>query len=275
MIDEEKQIGYIPSLFVFCPLPYRNSGNSFIREYNGVKYKLYTAERGVPYGKIGRSVMSLITTQAILQQGQRIELGCISETARKLGIANTTGGKFGNIGRIANTFRQFGELVIANETLIKRGEVEGFKQGKKLVVTDEMELYWNIKKTDETLPSLFQNYMNLTTDFYNFIRSNAVPVDIVAYTKMQSPRAQDVYGWVVRRLYGMREKVTLPWSSLYGQFADNLDPRKRPDFRKDFVEALLLAKAIYPEAKIEKDDLKGITLSPSQLHINPKNIGFI
>jgi hypothetical protein len=274
---DEKQVGYFPSLFVFCPLPYKNSGNVFIREYGKVTYKMYTAGKGVPYGKIGRSVLSLLTTQAVLQNDRHIELGCISDTARKLGIVNTTGGKTGNIGRITETFRQFGELVIANESTIRQGEIEGFKIGKKLVITDEMELYWNTKKRDEeeTLPSLFENYMNLTHDFYTFIRKNAVPVDIVAYTKMQSPRAQDIYSWVVRRLYGLKESTTIPWSALYGQFADGIDRRKKPEFRKDFTNALLLAKAIYPEARIQADDLAGIRLSPSPAHIDPKNLGYV
>jgi len=272
MSDElEVQKGYLPVAFTICPLPYKNSGKEYIRAYQ--KYKMIlSSSRGVPYGKAGRSVLSLITTQVILQKHGRIDLGSITDTAQKLGIA-VTGGKTGSIKRITDTFHQFGSLMITNETDTSVGTVGGVKLGN-LLFSKELSLYWNKKKTDEKLPSLFENYMVLTPETVEIIRKHSFPIDILKYNSIQSPRGQDIYGWVVRRLYGIKGKEFISWNCLYGQFTDSIDSRKKAQFRKEFIEHMLLVKEIFPEARLQAED-KGITLSPSQSHIAPKNQGYL
>src|SRR5208283_3911103 len=69
--------GYIPSVFVFFPLPYRDPKmEQFSKTIRDHRITLMS-RIGCPYGKIGRSVLSLITTQVVQKQTAHIELGSI------------------------------------------------------------------------------------------------------------------------------------------------------------------------------------------------------
>jgi hypothetical protein len=272
MSDElEVQKGYLPVAFTICPLPYKKQGKEFIREYGKYRAVMYSS-RGVPYGKMGRSVLSLITTTAILQKHGHIELGNITDTLRKLDM-ECRGGARGTASRVTETFRQFGSLFVSNESDISTGTLGGIRI-ENLAFSDHMELYWNQKTKDDNLPTLFENFIDLSPRCLEVMQRHSFPIDILKYNSIQSPRGQDVYGWIVRRLYGINEKTFISWDSLYGQFADSIDRRKKPEFRKEFVEHMLLVKEIFPEAQLQADE-KGITLSPSQSHIAPKNVGYL
>lgn len=271
---ESPLIGYVPAIFVVCPLPYRNQGDTYTRSYGKVEVKMYSA-KGIPYGKMGRCVMSLITTQAILQQSPHIELGGITDTFAKMDI-QLTGGKTGSIKRVTESFEQFARLFLTNTVDIRDSPMNGYMTSN-LRIAEKIELYWNGKDKDlSSQKGLFSNILDLSPEYYEVMKKSAVPIDIVQYNAIQSPRTQDIYAWVVRRMFGLSEKVTVPWEPLYGQFADKkLDPRKYPDFRDDMEQSLLLVKEIYPESKVVMDVRNGITLAPSPSHIKPEKKGFV
>ncbi|GHU60847.1 plasmid replication protein [Spirochaetia bacterium] len=276
----ENKVGYVPALFIWCPLPYKNVGNKYERIYGDGKNRIQLQmtslrEIGVPYSKKGRQVLSLITSQAVLGKNKHIDLGDISEAWMKMNFKSSSGGQNGNIKRITETFQQFASLALSSSSKVIQEKYEGFV-GNNILVADKIELYWN-KPKEVGVKGLFENYIDLSERFFNLIVNHAVPIDIVEYNKLQSPRKQDIYAWLVRSMFKLKDERVIPWEKLYPQFSDNLDPRKKPEFRSDFKDALFIAKQIYPEANLRVDE-KNVILEPSLAHIphiNPKNVGYI
>jgi hypothetical protein len=71
----------------------------------------------------------------------------------------------------------------------------------------------------------------------------------------------DVYIWLAYRLHALRKDVDVSWLALHGQFGQGYGRLR--DFRRDFVQALELAVAAYPEARVGISE-RGVILRPSR-----------
>ena len=74
--------------------------------------------------------------------------------------------------------------------------------------------------------------------------------------------AIDLYIWLAYRLHALKEPMPVSWSALHGQFGANYERAR--NLKPVFLEALKLALAVYPEAKVEPDEDRGILLYPSR-----------
>ena len=70
-----------------------------------------------------------------------------------------------------------------------------------------------------------------------------------------------VYIWLAYRLHALRKDVDVSWLALHGQFGQGYGRLR--DFRRDFVQALELAVAAYPEARVGISE-RGVILRPSR-----------
>jgi len=262
----------VPVVMTFFPLPYQDKGNLFVRGYPNAKM-IYSSHTGVPYGKSGRTVMTLLVTDALLQDSRAVNLGHVTELFRRINQP-VTGGKTGTVTRISDQFNRVFGLDMIVEATCSDKDWHGIR-AKKLVVAEEMELFWSAKDK-ESLPSLFTNRFTLTEAFFTYIKSHVTEVNLEAYLNMQSPRDQDWYAWIVRRMWGINQadkQTMIPWENLFEQFGP-IERRKKPEFKNDFKEFLVNISPLYPELKARLSD-DGLTLIPSPLHIPEEKKGFV
>jgi hypothetical protein len=71
----------------------------------------------------------------------------------------------------------------------------------------------------------------------------------------------DIYIWLAYRLHALRRDVDVSWPALHGQFGQGYGRLR--DFRRDFIQALELAVAAYPEAQVGTGE-RGVILRPSR-----------
>lgn len=265
---------WVPVVFTHFPLPYRNPGTRFERAFPEGKMVI-RSDNGVPYGKSGRSLVSLITTQAILQGSRKIELGHVTEAFRRMG-QNVTGGKTGSVQRIQDQFQRFYSTILSLELRVERED--GFRafRGKQMLLAEEMELYWSAKDKEVMTPGLFTNTVTLSQPYFDYIRDHSTPVDLLTFHSLQSPLDQDWYAWLSRKLFvalkSDKESV-VPWDSLYAQFGP-VTPSNRFKFRKNFEEFMLFILAKHPEVRVKIRE-EGVSIVPSTLIIPEDHKGFV
>lgn len=114
------------------------------------------------------------------------------------------------------------------------------------------------------------SFIVLEQDFFNEIIKSPVPVDLnVIKLLNNSSLALDIYIWLTYRMSYLSQKTCIPWEALHAQFGLNyaLDKSGRYAFKKRFSEQMLKVLALYPDAKVQKED-KGLILFPSKTHVS-------
>ena len=81
--------------------------------------------------------------------------------------------------------------------------------------------------------------------------------------------AIDIYIWLAYRLHVLSKATPISWLSLHTQFGAGFKHLRQ--FKPTFADALALATAVYPEAKIEIGQ-DGLTLNPSTPPIPERQI---
>ena len=71
----------------------------------------------------------------------------------------------------------------------------------------------------------------------------------------------DTYIWLAYRLHALKKEVEVGWPALYGQFGAGYKHIRQ--FRAQFLEALQLALAAYPDANVGLGD-RGVIPRPSR-----------
>jgi hypothetical protein len=71
----------------------------------------------------------------------------------------------------------------------------------------------------------------------------------------------DVYIWLVYRLHALRKDIEIGWPALHAQFGAGYKVIRQ--FRARFLEALELALAAYPDARVDLGE-RGLILRPSR-----------
>jgi len=266
-VSDSKDNGYIPTVFVFNPLPYRDPGEKFMKTIRDTTFVLMS-QLGCPYGKTGRTVLSLITTEAVRKQTPHIELGSLAETFRKLDLA-PRGGPRGTIKPVTDQFHRLANTHVDLSRKVSGSRYRGVQE-VHFSFADTLSLYWNTKDSLDNMPTLFENYLQLSVQCYDYITAHAVPILLGPYFAIQSPREQDLYAWLARRLWNLETEQLVAWQALYEQFGP-LDVHNRPKFRKEVAAYLLDIRAnIYPAARVEVI-ADGLVLRPSPPLVEPNS----
>ncbi len=71
----------------------------------------------------------------------------------------------------------------------------------------------------------------------------------------------DIYIWLAYRLHALKREVDVSWVAIYSQFGAGYKHIRQ--FRAQFIEALQLALAAYPDAHVTLGD-RGVILYPSR-----------
>jgi hypothetical protein len=78
----------------------------------------------------------------------------------------------------------------------------------------------------------------------------------------------DTYIWLAYRLHALKRDVEVGWPALYSQFGAGYKHIRQ--FRAQFIEALQLALAAYPDANVSLGD-RGVILRPSRPSITVRS----
>src|SRR6516165_7402788 len=107
----------------------------------------------------------------------------------------------------------------------------------------------SMQGSSDDRPALWQERVVLNEEFYRALREHPVPVSEAALRAI-GPRSMviDIDIWLAYRLHALRKDVEVSWPAVYGQFGQGYGRLR--DFRRDFIQALELAVAAYPEARV-------------------------
>lgn len=120
-----------------------------------------------------------------------------------------------------------------------------------------------------------ESIIRLSPRFYEELQDSAVPLDPRAIEALQnSSLALDLYTWLAHRLWRVRDPKgdEVFWSNLREQFGQEYNgTHAERDFKRSFMTALQLVRAVYPTARVERTDM-AFRLLPSPAPIPRERI---
>jgi hypothetical protein len=114
---------------------------------------------------------------------------------------------------------------------------------------------------DERQRALWQDRVRLDEGFWRSLREHPVPVREEAVRAIGTRSlALDVYIWLAYRLHALTRMTPVTWIALHAQFGAGFKAIRQ--LKPTFRDALGLALAVYPEARVDLDPT-GVVLHPS------------
>jgi hypothetical protein len=114
---------------------------------------------------------------------------------------------------------------------------------------------------DEHQRALWQDRVRLDDRFWRSLREHPVPVREEAVRAIGTRSlALDIYIWLAYRLHSLSRSTPITWTALHGQFGAGFKAVRQ--LKPTFRDALALALAVYPEARVDLDQA-GVVLYPS------------
>ena len=259
MSDEAGKIGIVHAGFAMTALPHKRIDTT-VWERDGGQVKLLVESGldikkqpiGIPYGSIARMILLYLQTQAVRTKSREVELGS-SMNAWLTAMGITVGGKTYQIVR-----EQSRRISRCRLTFFRRTEQAEFVTNGAFV--RDAILPAN-PDAPEQLP-LWQERVRLDEGFYQSLIDHPLPIREAAIRQISNrSMAIDLYIWLAYRLHVLKGPVEIGWPALKRQFGENYGHIRF--FRRDAIPTLKLALAVYPEARVEIDDRRGIILHPS------------
>jgi hypothetical protein len=259
MSDERGQIGVLHAGFAMAALPHKKTSETVWQREGGqitllVESGLDSAKRpiGIPYGSIARMIVLYLQTQAVKTRSREVELGAsMNAWLNTMGI--TVGGKTYQIVREQSRRISRCRLTFfrrtANAELVTNG---AFVRDAILPLDPD---------SGAQLP-LWQERVRLDEGFYQSLIEHPLPVREAAIRQISNrSMAIDLYVWLAYRLHVLTGPVEIGWPAVRRQFGEGY--KEMRFFRRDVLAPLLLALAVYPEARVTIDEKRGLTLHPS------------
>ena len=255
--EEEERIGFSYSGFALTSLPHKPVNDpSWKREGHNLTLLLQSGlDRnqgliGLPYGSYARFILLFLQSEAVKTRSREIELGRSMRSwlgTMGLSIGGTTYRMVNEQARRISACRltfygtRGGAEVMSNGAFVK-GAIHFSELGDQ--------------------PSLWQDRVLLDEEFYRALIEHPVPVSENAL-KAIGPRSLviDVYIWLAYRLHSLKNKTEIGWPALHAQFGAGY--ARLRSFRENFLSALELALAAYPDALVTLGD-RGLILYPSR-----------
>jgi hypothetical protein len=256
--EDAEKMGFTYSGFALTSLPHKPQAELVWRREGHNLTLLIESGRhrsgkalGLPYGSYARFILLFLQTEAIRTGSREIELGRSMRVwlgSMGLSIGGTTYRLVNEqAARISGCRLTFYADRDRRELMRHGGFVDGAI---------------SMQGSSGDQPALWQERVVLNEEFYRALREHPVPVSEAALRAI-GPRSMviDIYIWLAYRLHALRKDVEVSWPAVYGQFGQGYGRLR--DFRRDFIQALELAVAAYPEARVSIGD-QGVILRPSR-----------
>jgi hypothetical protein len=258
MADEKGRIGVAHAGFAMAALPHKKTSEPVWQREGGtvtllVESGLDSDKRpvGIPYGSIARLILIYLQTEAVKTRSREVELGA-SMNAWLGAMGIPVGGK---------TY----QLVREQARRISRCRLTFFRRtGGVEMVTNGAFVRDAILPLDPThgqLP-LWQEKVRLDEGFYQSLIDHPLPLRESAIRAISKrSMAIDLYVWLAYRLHVLGRPIEIGWPALKEQFGEGY--KELRFFRRDVLPSIELALAAYPEAHVQIDEKRGLTLHPS------------
>jgi hypothetical protein len=259
LADEESRMGITHAGFAMTSLPHKRIEEAFWRRDGHKTTLLVESGRdrrgtpvGVPYGSIARLILLYLQTEAVRTNSPEVELGrSMKSWMGRMSL--TTGGKTYQL--VAEQARRISGLPpdLLHRPRERRGEPaqRRLRPGRHLPH----------RPRGRGQPTLWQDRVRLDDGFWRSLRDHPVPVREEAIRASGTRSlAIDVYVWLAYRLHSLARPAPISWTAVHGQFGAGF--RLVRQIKPTFLDALKLALAVYPEARVDADK-EGIVLHPS------------
>lgn len=270
--DEDGSLGFAFSGWAQCALPHRKLAPEARWEIGGERVRLVVEPGlrpsendgpmehvGVPYGSVARLILLYLQTEALRRNSREVELGgslrqWLTRIGASIGGSNARAvrDQAERISRCRLTFhiQGSGKVGLVNQSIVDRAlfiEDPREKQGRLSLETAK-----------------------LSEGFFDQLKKHPVPLEESAIKSISNnPAALDVYLWLAYRLHVLTSDKLITWKALKSQFG--VGYKELFHFKPRFTQALHLATAVYPAAKVEVLD-EGIVLKPSRPPVAPRLI---
>ncbi len=266
MTDEEMDIDIAHAGFAMASLPHRRTKEA-VWEKDGGPIKLLVESGldsnkipvGIPYGAIARMILLYLQTQAVKTRSREVELGSSMNawlTTMRVPIG----------GRTYKSVReQASRISRCRLTFFERTATAEFIRNGAFV----RDAILPLDPSKDGQASLWQESVRLDEGFYQSLIDHPLPLREAAIQEISGKSlAIDLYMWLAYRLHVLNKPVTVTWGALRNQFGPEYSVVRF--FRRDVAPQLQLALAVYPEARLDIDERKGITLHPSPPPVPPR-----
>ena len=253
MAEEASKLGITHAGFALTSLPHKKIAERVWRRegYNTTLLIESGMGRGgdqigVPYGSIARLILLYLQSEAVRTGNPEVELGrSMNSWLTRMGLS--PGGR--TYGMVSEQARRISSCRLTFFT-----DKEGVElRSNGSFVRDAISLT-GVSNTQQ--PSLWQDRVRLDEGFWRSLKEHPVPVREEAIRAIGTKSmALDVYIWLAYRLHSLSKPTSVSWPSIYTQF--NAGFGRARALKPCFLEALQLALAVYPEAKVtvEQDAL--------------------
>jgi hypothetical protein len=256
--DEKGRIGITHAGFAMAALPHKRTVETIWKKDAGAVRLLvesgHDAEGnpvGIPYGSVARMILLYLQTQAVRTRSREVELGA-SMNAWLKAMDIPVGGKTYQVVR-----EQSRRLSRCRLTFFRRTETAE-------MVTNGAFVRDAILPLDSTAAqlTLWQERVRLDEGFYQSLIDHPLPLREEAVRQISNrSMAIDFYVWLAYRLHALSAAVPVSWAALKSQFGQSYNVARK--FRRDATANLMLALAVYPEARVGIDEKDGLILYPS------------
>lgn len=269
MSDEDGSLGFAFSGWAQCALPHRRLDDDARWEIAGERVRLVVEPGlrptsddgpmehiGVPYGSVARLILLFLQTEALRKRTREVELGgSLRQWLTKIGAsiggsnARAVRDQAERISRCRLTFhiQGSGKIGLVNQSIVDRALFieNNSRQGRLSLETAK-----------------------LSEGFFEQLMKHPVPIEEAAIKAISNnPAALDAYLWLAYRLHVLSGDKLITWKALKSQFGTGY--KELFHFKPRFTQALALATAVYPAAKIEVLE-QGVVLKPSRPPVMPK-----
>jgi hypothetical protein len=260
MTEEESRLGITHAGFAMTSLPHKRIEEAYWRREGHRTTLLVESGRdragsiiGVPYGSIARLILLYLQTEAVRTGSPEVELGrSMKSWMGRMSL--TTGGKTYQL--VAEQARRISACRL---TFFAERDNGAEARHNGAFVQDAISLSGIAGEDDQ--PSLWQDRVQLDPGFWRSLKEHPVPVREEAIKAIGTRSlAIDAYVWLAYRLHALGKPTPVSWPAIHAQFGAGF--RLVRQLKPTFTEALQLALAVYPEARVELEK-DGILLHPS------------
>jgi Plasmid encoded RepA protein len=217
---------------------------------------------GLPYGTKARLILAHINSEAIKSQSRVVDVEeSMTAFIKKIGLG--TDGR--TIKEVKEQLRRLTSSIIS---------ISYFNGEESLQVNMQIVKAFNLWfPKDEKNKVMWTSKILLSEDYFNSLSNHAIPLDERALAALShNAMALDIYAWLAQRLHRIdpNKPVFIAWQVLKEQFGYGYDQMFK--FKQVFRKTLLTVKSQYPDARIEEDPNRGLTMFHSPSPIPSKSI---
>jgi len=258
LAEEDATLGITHAGFAMTSLPHKRVDEPMWKRVSPhtslVVFSGYTKDGqqiGVPYGSVARMILLYLQTEAVKTGNAVVELGgSMSAWMARMGMNN--GGK--NYQLLREQVRRLSSCRLT--FYFDSNGIEQFENGAFISGGASMT------GSHAGEGGSWQEYVRLDEGFLKSLRDHPVPVREEAIRAIGSRSMSiDIYIWLAYRLHVLSKPTPVSWMALHGQFGGGFKAPRQ--MKPKFLEALSVALAAYPEARIEVDPA-GLILHPSR-----------